>query len=154
MVWSNPPTAVSELRTMLVACTSMAAAGLVQARFHYPSAAITSDSDAVTPDTSPLVVLAEEDHRRQRYAEGARGLPGGTLTATIHYDTDPGTLETLGRSCADELLLLGMSQGLPIVDVQIGLASEPTGGARAADENKTTAQTSAITLTITYGLTA
>lgn len=153
-MWSNPPAAVDALRTMLVACASAISAGLVTAAVHYPDAAAGSD-DASTRDTLPRAILAETAHTRRRYAEaGVAGLPGGSLSISLQVDTDPGTLETLARSLADELI--AQSTGLPLVSVDVGLCSDPTPGQRAAvDGDATTlAKFRTITLAVEWGLSA
>lgn len=152
MTWTNPPTAVTELRAMLLASSSFTGASFTSGSVHYPSAAMESD-DATSPDAMPLCVLAEESHDRTRYAEGARGLPSGGLSIVLHVDTDTGTLEVLGRSILDDLLLLGQSQGLPIRNGSVGLSSEPDNAQRAADATDTSAQSNSLTISVQYGLT-
>jgi hypothetical protein len=150
--WTNPPAAITQMRTMLLACASVTAAGIVSAKIHYPSAAIESD-DATTPDALPICVLAEIAHGRQRYAEGAAGLPSGRISAVLTVDTDAGTLEILARAIADELMLASLSGGLPIRNIDTELCSDPTEGQRAADEDDTGAKHRSIEITVDYGLT-
>lgn len=153
MTWTNPPTAVTEMRTMLLASSSFTGAGFASGNVHYPAAALDSVNSS-TADTLPVCVLAEEAQERTRYAEGARGLPTGTIAIVLYVDTDTGTLEALARSILDDLLLLGQSQGLPIRSGSVGLCSDATSAQLAADETDTQAKHRSITITVDYGLTA
>jgi hypothetical protein len=153
MSLTNPPPAVTALRDMLLACSSVTGATIATANIYYPSAVAESD-DATTPAAMPRMVLGEESNTRTRYAEGARGLPQGALTAVLQNDADVGTLETLARSICDDLELLSHSQGLANVRATVGLASEPDAGQRAADETDTSAKFASITIAIEYGLNA
>jgi hypothetical protein len=137
---------------MLIACPAAISAGIVEGRIHYPSAALTAD-DSTTPDTRPLILISPDETHHTRIAElGDRPLPGGTLIATIVHDGDIGTIETLASAMASELQMI--VTGLPINGVSLGLCSEPSSGARAADETKTTASFRRISLTIQWGLNA
>lgn len=155
MSLTNPPAAVTALRDMLLSCSSVTGAGIDTDKIWYPSAVAESD-DATTPDPLPRIVLGEDAYTRNRYAEGARGLPQGTLTVVLNVDTDAGTIETLARSISDDLELLSHSSGLANVSCQTGLAAEPEPSQRAADD--TTGDTSAkfctIVITVNYGLNA
>jgi hypothetical protein len=152
MTWISPPSAVDTMRTMLLASSSFTGAGFISASVHYPAAAIETD-DATAVDTLPVCVLAEESQERTRYAEGARGLPGGVLSIVLHSDTDAGTLETLARNIVDDLILTGQSTGLPIRGGRVGLCSDPTEGQRAADVTDTNSTFRSISISIEYGLT-
>ena len=153
MSLTNPPPAVTALRDMIIACASAIAAGIVTARVWYPAAVAESD-DATASAAMPRVILGEESYTRNRYAEGARGLPQGTLTAVIQNDTDVGTLETLARALCDDLEFLSHSQGLANVRCNVGLAAEPDAGQRAADETDTSAQFASISIAVEYGLSS
>lgn len=153
MSLTNPPPAVTAVRDMLLACSSVTGAGITTAKIWYPNAVAGSD-DATTVDALPRIVLAEEDRSIIRYAEGARGLPQGTLLVTLQIDTDTGTLETLARSVADDLELLSHSQGLPNLRCRTGLASEPDTAQIAGDQTETAARFASITITADYGLSA
>lgn len=150
MTWSNPPDAVSELRTMILACAEASAASIVTGSIHYPAANLAPDAGSA--DAFPVVVLAETSHTRTRYAEaGVTPLPGGTLTMTMHRDTDAGTLEKSARAFAAQLPAV---IGLPISSVVVGLCSDPTEGQIAGDEEASSSLYRSITLEITYGLGA
>lgn len=152
MSYSNPPAAVDALQVMILACAEATAAGISSGNIHYPAATLAPD--AGTPDTLPAVVLAEESHVRTKYAEvGVAPLSSGTLSMTIHRDTDAGTLEKSGRAFA--LQLMQIVTGLPISNITVGLCSDATEGQTAVDDGGvTSAQFRSITLSITYGLGA
>lgn len=155
MSLTNPPPAVTALRDMLLACSSVTGAGVTTDTIWYPSAVAESD-DATAASALPRIIIGEETFTRSRYAEGARGIPGGTLGIVVHADTDVGTIETLARSIADDLELLSHSQGLANVRCTVGLAAEPDNAQRAADDTTgdTSSKFSAITIAADYGLTA
>jgi hypothetical protein len=153
MSLANPPPAVTAIRDMLLACTSVTGAGIATANIHYPSAVAESD-DATTPAAMPRIILAESDYTKNRYAEGASGLPQGSLAIIIQNDTDAGTLETLARAICDDLEFLSQSSGLANLKCSTSLASEPDSAQRAADETETSAKFASITITADYGLNA
>lgn len=154
MVWSDPPAEVIALRDMLKACPGAAAHGLnSDSRYHYPQASVGTD-DATTPDTMPLVLIADTDSEISAVGEiGAGGLVTGTLSATIHADLSIGVLETLARTLRRELL--NLSTGLANMRVSCGLCSDISNAHRAADAdggNHANASARTITITCTYGL--
>lgn len=153
MSLTNPPPAVTALRDMLLACSSVTGAGMSTGDLYYPSAVAEAD-DATTPAAMPRMILGEDSYSRTRYAEGARGLPTGNLSAVLQNDTDVGTLETLARAIADDLELLSHSQGLANVRCNVGLASEPDAAQRAAEETDDSSRFASITITVEYGLNA
>jgi hypothetical protein len=155
MSLTNPPPAVTALRDMLLACTSVTGAGIATGNIWYPSAVAESD-DATAVDALPRAIIGEESFTRSRYAEGARGIPSGTLGVVLQVDTDVGTIETLARSIVDDLELLSHSQGLANVRCTVGLAAEPDKAQIAADDTSgdTSAKFATITMTVDYGLTA
>jgi hypothetical protein len=155
MSLTNPPPAITALSAMLAACSSATTAGMTAANHWYPSAVAESD-DTTTATPLPRMILGEESYTRNRYAEGARGIPQGSLTIVLHVDTDVGTIEVLARAIADDLEYLSQTTGLPNVRCQTGLAAEPDPGQRAADETTgdTSAKFTSITITADYGLTA
>lgn len=146
MTWTNPPAVVTQWRDQLLACASVASAGIVSARAHYPALAVQTD-------TLPAVVVADTNPRRDRYAEGSTGLPSGNLVATFYLPTssytDAGSVESFASAVIKELM--AQSTIIPFRDVSSGLASDPTPGARAAGGN---ADHRTITITATYGLRA
>jgi hypothetical protein len=153
MSLTNPPASVTALRDMLLACTSVTGAGIDTTKIWYPSSATEAD-DATTPAALPRMILGEESYTRNRYAEGARGIPSGTLTAVLQADSDIGTLETLARSICDDLEFLSHSQGLANVRCNTALAAEPDAQQRAADETDTSAKFGTIIINVEYGLSA
>jgi hypothetical protein len=147
MSWSNPPAAVDALRTQMLACASATAAGLISARYHFPSYPVQSE-------TLPAVLLSEDAQARTPFCEvGVQGIPSGSMTATIYADTDAGTLEILAKAIADEL---HQTIGLPFRNIAVGIASDPAPAARAEDNNSGSSNSKyrTITLVIDYGLNA
>lgn len=153
MSLTNPPPAVTAMHDMLLLCSSVTGAGIGTSNIWYPAAVAESD-DATSPATMPRIILGETDYTKNRYAEGARGLPQGSLSVVLQNDTDAGTLETLARSICDDLEYLSQSSGLANLRCSTTLASEPDSAQRAADETETSAKFASITITAEYGLTA
>lgn len=155
MTLVSPPDSITAFRDMMLACSSVTGAGLTTGKIWYPSAVAESD-DATAVDALPRAILAEEDYTRSRYAEGARGLPGGRISCTVSAAVATGVLEALARSIIDDMELLSHSQGLPNLKGSTGLASEPTPGQRAAADGSThtDAEFSTISMTFDYGLNA
>ncbi len=151
MSWTNPPDAVTQMRTMLLACSSVTGAGFTSPSIHYPAVALET-TNATAADALPAIAISEDQHTRTRYAEGARGLPGGTISVSLYMATDAGTLEALARAIADELELLGMSTGLPIRSAEAELCSDPSEPEVAAGETQTQAAHRKITIVVQYGL--
>jgi hypothetical protein len=118
MTWANPPPAVVALRDMLATTgTAGATAGLVTAKYHYPSA----DPNV---DALPYAVISEESSSRRQFAEpGTQGLPSGSLTVTVYAALTAGEMETLGRAMAADMMT---TIGLPGLDAGAGLCSDPT----------------------------
>lgn len=155
MSLTNPPPAVTAIRDMLLACSSVTGAGITTDKIWYPSAVAESD-DATAVDAMPRVVLGEEDFTRNRYAEGARGLAAGSLVINIQAELGTGALETLARSICDDLELLSHSQGLANLRCRTGLSSDPDQAMVAADSSTgdTSSSFASIVITAEYGLTA
>lgn len=157
MVWTAPPQVVIDFRDMLLLCASGVAAGLTTGKYHFPSAAATSQ-DATTPDPLPYAVLAEVAHDRSRYAEmGVLGLPSGHLLAILHVNTSAGALEALGRAICSELMT--QSVGLPIRLATCALAADPLPGQLAVATSsgipdQTGATFRAININVDWGLTS
>lgn len=149
MSWSNPPDAVTAFRDMLLLCGSVTGAGFSSGTFHYPAAVLEGGSTATDV---PCCVLQEDDHDRSPYAEGAYGVPTGTVSATFHRDTDAGTLEKMARDACYELSLVTQSSGLAQLRPRVMLASDPSPGSMAADSTETSSKFRSITITATYGL--
>lgn len=145
MTWVNAPAIVTQWRDQVVACATVTAAGIVSARAH--------TTLAIQTDTLPAVVMAETAISRERYAEGAGGLPSGTLTAVFYLPSsaysDAGSVETFARAVVKELL--EQPTVIPFREVHSGLCSDPTPGARAAGGNS---DFRTIDITATYGLRA
>ena len=144
------PEAVTQIRTMLLACASVSGAGITSDRLYYPKAAVTAD-DSTTPATKPYGVLDEVFSSRKRFLEpGVLGLPSGTIQVVWHFDPDIGTIEDFARDVAAELY--SQASGLPIRDVSTDLSTEPTPGELAADLTTSTAAEVTATTTIEWGL--
>lgn len=151
MAYVSPvPDAIAAARDMIVACASAVAFGLVSARFHYPTVALSGGS----ADTRPCCILDQVDFSRDRYAEpGVLGNPRGTIVATIYSNSDTAaTMESLAEDLCSELL--AQSTGLPLISAVPSRASDPTAGARAADQTTAdnTSQFIAVSITIEWGL--
>ncbi len=153
MTLTNAPASVTALSAMLAACSSATTAGMTAANHWYPFAVAESD-DTTTPTPLPRMILGSDAHTRQRYAEGAYGLPQGQLTIVLQVDADVGTIETLARNIADDLEYLSQTTGLPNDRCQVGTPADPAAGQRAADETDTSAKFATITIAVDYGLTA
>lgn len=150
MSWTNPPPTVEQFRAQLLLCPTLVAAGLVEARYHYP-AAIPSGDDA---DPMPLCVLADTNTKRVRYAEGTLPLIHGTLVATLFFDeatyATVGEVETIARQAMIEL---GSQQfGIAFKDMEVALASDLSPGQRAAGEDVAQARYRSIQIICNYGL--
>lgn len=151
MSLTNPPPAVTALRDMLLACSSVTGASITTNSIDYPTNAINTESG--TPEALPRILLAETDSERARYAEiGVIGLPAGTLIATIQADLTAGEIETLARSVASDLT--GLASGLFLSSVSVGLCSDPATGMEGEERDTAGASHRTITLTITHGLRA
>jgi hypothetical protein len=145
MSFTNPPPDVTALRDMLLACPSIAVAS---SAMHYPDAPVAGAGTLVT---GPFWVLTSTETRRAPFAEaGVRGLAAGSLVASYYATGDAGTLETYARLIEYELTGV---VGLPNLGVSVGLASDPSQAARAADsDGEPGASLRQIQLLITYGL--
>lgn len=155
MTLLNPPPAVTAIRDMLLACSSITGAGITTTSIWYPTAVAESD-DATPVDALPRIIVAEDSFTRVRYAEGARGLPTGSLSIVLCVDTDAGTLETLGRAVCGDLEFLSQTQGLANLTASVGMASDPDAAQIAADDTTgdTASRFCTITITASYGLNA
>lgn len=157
MTWTSPPQIVTDFRDMLLLCASAVAAGLTSGKYHFPSAAATSQ-DATAADALPYAVLAEVAHDRNRYAEmGILGIPSGRLLAILHINTSAGTLEALGRAICSELMT--QSVGLPIRLATCALAADPLPSQIAAATSsglpdQTGATFRAININVDWGLSS
>jgi hypothetical protein len=140
---------------MLLLCTSVTGAGMSTTNLWYPNAVAEAD-DATASAAMPRIVIAEESYTRQRYAEGARGIPQGSLTLVLQADVDAGTIEVLARSICDDLEYLSQSAGLANVRASTSLAAEPESAQIAADDTTgyTAAKFSSINIQVEYGLNA
>ncbi len=146
------PTAITELRTMLLACASVVTVGIPSGRFYYPDVAITSDA-GTTVATKPYAILAESSHTRTPFAgPGVIGLPSGSLAASFHFDPSMtiGAVEGFCRDVCSELMI--QMTGLPIRSASAELSSEPTPGALASDATQATTAEIQATVTVEWGL--
>ena len=135
----NAPAIVSQLSAQLAACAGWTGG---TGNHWYPK---VPWADAVLP----LAVLEEADRTNTSYAAGAGGIVGGTLKITIHHaqTSDDGTVETLARTLLDQLL--AQDPGILFRNSDCGIS-----GTFSTAEAATDTGTIAITLSLTYGLTA
>lgn len=136
MSLTNPPAIVTQFSTQLAACASWTTG---TAGHWYPS--------AVGNIATLHAVLASLTETRTRYAEGADGLPSGTLKAMVYVPDTIGNAELLGRALILELC--AQYTGLMFTSGNVGLSADP-GPAKVASGD--TLQ--AIELTVNYGLSA
>lgn len=136
MSLTDAPPDVTALAAMLALCPSWTGGS---AAIWYP------DADPATSGT--LAVIAPEDERRTRYAEGALPIPSGTLLIILHGDDSIGAIETLARTLQKELLTL--TTGLLLRSAQVGRCAEPGPARVAGGESR-----EVIAITVEYGLNA
>ena len=148
MSWTNPPPAVDQLRTDLLACTTFAAV-FASNQIHYPAAVL--NPDAGSADTLPICVLSEDSSTPTPVASGGVVIPGGSLTVTLHVATDAGDLEKLARATIKELM--GLVASLPYRGGSTALCSDPTGAQLAQANNSDTTNFRSIEINLTWGLT-
>lgn len=151
MTWANPSGVLIQFRTQLLACATISAVPMVVGDFHYPEFAAAG----ITPDTLPACLLQEGRGTRERYAEGAVGLIGGTLKASFYFKeaiaVNAGYMETFSRDLIKDLS--SQYYGLPFRDWEVTLSSEPKPAARGAGINNSNDLYRAVTITVQYGLT-
>ncbi len=136
MSLTDAPPDVTALATMLALCPSwVGGTGTIW----YP------DVDSSTSGT--LAVIAPEEERRTRYAEGAVPIPSGSLMIVLHGDNTVGAVETLARALQKELLTL--TTGLLLRSAQVGRCAEPGPARVAGGESR-----EVIAITVEYGLNA
>lgn len=147
------PPEVAGLKYMLLACPTFVSL-MSESSIHYPSASL---GDSENPDTIPLVVI-EPSEDGSRIIAPAIAVPNGKLQILLYMNSDNGaSIEKTARAIKDELAVQPV--GLPITAIRVGMASDPDGDSRAAqqfaDENGTgrTAALRAIAIVITYAIT-
>lgn len=154
-MYANAPPEVEALKAMfLLSASWVAVGGSGGTNIHYPS---TSAGDSASADAPPYIVIEPSKNNPKVLAPGVV-VPGGTLQALlVMKDANGLDIEKTGRAILDEIAVL--PTGLPIIGTDVGMCSEPAGGARAsqeyADENTLTQSNALRTLPliITYGLT-
>lgn len=92
MTLTNAPDVITQFSTQLAACSSWTTG---TAGHWYPS--------SVGTIATLHAVLASMNEERTKYAEGASGVPSGTLRANVFVPTSLGDAETLGRALIKEL---------------------------------------------------
>lgn len=153
MSWDTPtPAAISAMRSMLLACPSLVAAGIDTARVHYPSATPFDDGEALDP--LPLVEIDRERADVQRIAAGGGLTYSGQLMVTILADLSVAELEDLADAVGKELI--SQETGLPLGSPSVGRCTDITRGAEAVQDDDTTQpsaiQWRSITLAVPYGM--
>lgn len=148
---TNAPPEVAALKTMLEASATWTA---LTGTIHYPS---LSSGDSANADSTPTALIEPSKNTPRVLAPGVVA-PGGTIQVLLTMaDSGGASLEKTARAILDELAF--MHVGLPITNTDVGMASEPNAGARAAQEysdENTQGDYNAlrtIPLIITYGLT-
>lgn len=136
MTLTNAPIALSAFADMVVACAAWTGGSVA---LWYPTA-----TNAVS-GTFMVLVLVEE--RRERYAEGMRGIPSGTIVAMLHADDTAGNVEQLAQTLIDQLM--SQSTGLLLRGASASLCAEAGPAREAGGESR-----KAIDITVTYGLNA
>lgn len=128
MVWTNPPTEVTNFRDALIATTTIGTTlGIAAAAVHYPYADPTSD-------TMPLIVIDASDLEGQRDDVGGSILVG-KFEATILFanSLDVGTIEGYRYHIARELVEW-MSENLAITRTRVSRAQLPSPGMQAGSD--------------------
>lgn len=101
--------------------------------------------EAPSGTAGTFATLAPLEERRTRYAEGATGIPGGSIELTIFRDASIGVVETQGQAIMKELSSL--SVGLAGISPSSGLCSEAGPSLTAGGESR-----KAFQVTVSYGL--
>lgn len=150
MTWSNPSDVLTTFRDQLLLCASVIGVPLVEADFHYPSFGVTG----AAPSDLPAVLLQEPVEERERYAEQALPLIGGTLKAAFYFPesvaSNAGYMETFCRTVIKELGL--QFSGLAFRRFSVSLSTDPKPAARAAGVDDSANMYRAATITVEYGL--
>ncbi len=146
MSWptGNVPPAVTALRDMLVASATYTAAGGTQAKVDYPD----KDLSAVT---YPRCVIVQEDENRQVYAAGSGALPSGSLRIEYFQSTLVGDVEKEAFGIAQDIG--AATTGLLIRSVRCGLASDPSPGQDAANDDSDGPRYRVANISIDFGPT-
>lgn len=156
MSWpaASTPAQIDRLRTHLQACATWVAAGGAETRIHYPL--INPSGTIGTADALPAALLLRGETGRTKFAEGARGLPGGDLEVVFYLPADAFPTAAACEAFADAVLdeLLAQDTGLPWQTGSAGMASAPAQPARAAATGPKPTDYRSISLFLTYGLSA
>jgi hypothetical protein len=156
MSLTNPPAVITSLRDMLLQCSTVTTASVTTAKMFYPQIALAAD-DSTTPAALPLCLLSYESESRDNYAEGAYGLPSGSLTATFYFDAASYTIgqtELFAENTMKDLSLVSLSQGVHITGMRSSRCGDADSSMFAADAQHSNAAMRAITIDIDYGLRA
>ena len=146
MTLTFPPDAVTALRDMLLDCTAVTLAGLGTNSIYYPE--LTIDPDAGDADTVPCALIMQTGYNRSSFAEGAQGLPGGSLSVVFYLSGDGiGSTEQFAQDVCSQLM--EQQTGLPITNATHDEAKRATSGLRANNTEYTT-----VDIQIDWGLTA
>jgi hypothetical protein len=148
MVWATSvPSEVTALRTMIQAAPTWTA--WTGGGVHYPQAAITVEHG--TPDSFPIALIDPGENRRTKYAAGATGLSGGSISIILYDAIESSDLETKARALLSDLLANDV--GLALTDGSVGRATDPTPAQIAVKDGGTvSAYFRCITITLSYGL--
>lgn len=150
MVWATTvPPEVAALKTMIqLAATWTAWAG---GGIHYPQAAITVEHG--TPDPFPIALIDPGENRRTKYAAGATGLSGGSISIILYDAIESSDIETKARALLADLLANDV--GLALTEGSVGRSTDPTPAQIAVKDSGTASSYfRSITISLSYGLKA
>lgn len=163
MTWptTNIPPEITQMRTHLVASAAFVAAFggttlLATARVHYPACDVSGE-DGGTPDTTPCALIERGVHRGHRFADGAGALHAGNLAVTLYFPVDSTYQSAAEVEYQADLIarqVIDQDYGLPLGDFSVGLASDPTPMAVAADTAARPTKFRSIRIDFDYGLSA
>lgn len=148
------PSQLTALKSQLNACASWVTAGGATGQIHYPQ--INPSGVVGSADTLPAALLERGQLRRIKYAEGAKGVPAGSLAITLYLSsstyTSASACEALADAIAEELT--ATDAGLPITEVEVEEASDPSPAAKAAKETSPAKVTDfrTVRMVVQYGL--
>lgn len=116
MSYVNPPPEVEAMKNMLLASATWSA---MAGGIHYPSAESASSAN---PDSLPLIVIEPIDDSPRVLAPGIV-VPHGKIQLMLTMESNTGAdIEKKARAIKDDLSM--QLAGLPITDMQVGMASE------------------------------
>lgn len=152
-MYSNPPPEVDACKTMLLASATFTAMAS-SSNIHYPSVAL---GDSESPDALPVFLIEPLEDAPKVLAPGVVA-PGGKIQILLYMVSSTGSdIEKKARAIKDEMGMV--LTGLPIISMQVGMASEPDGGFRAsqsyqdAQATGVVAAVRTIPIIINYGIT-